>query len=604
MRSNSTFSEAVSDPSLRQLLLQLWGQLARRRRVQLGVLVLVMLASSVAEVLSLAAVLPFLAVLANPEGLWNHPLVQQWSPRLGIAGTQDLLPLITITFALAALAAGAIRLFNLWLNGLLAAAIGSDLSCEAYRRTLYQPYAVHMAANSSELIASISTDVNRVIGSVLNTLLQLLSSGLIAFSLIVTLVAIDITTAIGAGLAVVLVYGLAMGASRRPLQQLSQRYVVLNRELIQALQEGLGAIRDVLLTGTQGFYANTYRNADQPLRRLLADASFLSAYPRLVLEPVGMALIALVGYLLVREKGVEQALPGLGALALGAQRLLPLVQKVYEGWAQSRNAKSSLFNVLKLLNQPLPLNCQLPPSAPLQLQHSIRFEDVHFAYAPDLKEVLTGLTIEVRRGERIGLIGSTGSGKSTTLDLLMGLLQPTCGRILIDNVDLYDKLQPQRLQAWRSSIAHVPQSIYLADCSIAENIAIGLPPDQIDLSLVRLAAKNAQIDGFIESSPRGYDSFVGEGGIRLSGGQRQRIGIARALYRKAQVVIFDEATSALDTETEKNVMAAIEGLSRELTIVIIAHRLSTLERCDRIIRLEHGRSVSDGPPQMMIVNGQ
>ena len=204
--------------------------------------------------------------------------MQQWSPRLGIAGTQDFIAARTITFALAALAAGAIRLFNLWL-GQLAAAIGFDLSCEAYRRTLYQPYAVHMAANNSELIASIGTDVNQVIGSVLNTLLQLLSSGLIAFSLIVTLVAIDITTAIGAGLAVVLVCGLAMGASRRPLQQLSQRYVVLNRELIQALQEGLGAIRDVLLTGTQGFYANTYRNADQPLRRILADASFL-CYPR------------------------------------------------------------------------------------------------------------------------------------------------------------------------------------------------------------------------------------------------------------------------------------------------------------------------------------
>ena len=595
-----TSPQTTPDPSLRQLLRQLWTHLARRRRLQLGVLLLVMLASSVAEVLSLAAVLPFLAVLANPEGLWNQPLVQQWAPPLGIASVQDLLLPITIAFAVAALAAGAIRLLNLWLNGRLAAAIGSDLSCEAYRRTLYQPYAVHLARNSSELIASISTDVNRVISELLNPLLLLLSSGLIALSLVATLVAIDWSIALGAGLVVALVYAAAMATSRRPLQQLSQRYVHLNRELIQALQEGLGAIRDVLLGGTQAFYARTYRQADQPLRRVGADATFLSTYPRLVLEPVGMALIAVVGYLLVRQQEVERALPLLGALALGAQRLLPVVQKVYEGWAQSRNAKASLANVLQLLEQPLPPGCQLPAPAPLPLQHSIRLDEVHFAYAPELPEVLKGLSLEIRRGERVGLIGSTGSGKSTTLDLLMGLLQPTGGRILVDGANLHDPAQPQRLQTWRAAIAHVPQSIYLADSSIPENIAFGLPPDQIDRELVRRSAQQAQIAAFIESTPQGYDSFVGERGIRLSGGQRQRIGIARALYRQAQVLVFDEATSALDTATEQSVMVAIERLSRELTIVMIAHRLSTVEHCDRVIRLAQGRiEIQDSPEEIV-----
>ena len=588
------------NPSLRKLLRQLWGHLGRRRRLQLGVLLLVMLASSAAEVLSLAAVLPFLAVLANPEALWSQPLVQQWAPRLGIASAQELLLPITIAFAAAALASGAIRLLNLWLNGRLAAAIGSDLSCEAYRRTLYQPYAVHLARNSSDLIASISSDVGRVIGLVLNPLLLLLSSGLIAFSLMLTLLAIDWAMALGAGLLVALVYAAAMAASRRPLQQLSRRTVSLNRALIQALQEGLGAIRDVLLGGTQDFYARTYRQADQPLRRVSADAAFLSTYPRLVLEPVGMALIAVMGYLLVRQQGVARALPLLGALALGAQRLLPVVQKVYEGWAQSRNAKASLVSVLQLLEQPLQPGCQLPPPAPLLLQKSCRLDAVHFAYAPELPEVLRGLTLEIRRGERVGLIGSTGSGKSTTLDLLMGLLKPSGGRILVDGADLHDTSQPQRLQAWRAAIAHVPQSIYLADSSIAENIAFGVPGYQIDHVLVERAAQQAQIAGFIESSPQGYDSFVGERGIRLSGGQRQRIGIARALYRQARMLVFDEATSALDTATESGVMAAIEGLSRDLTIVLIAHRFSTLERCDRVIRLDRGVVIGDGPPQTVL----
>ena len=584
------------EPSLRQLLRQLWAHLGRRRRLQLGVLLLVMLASSVAEVLSLAAVLPFLAVLANPEGLWNQPLVQQWTPRLGIAGAQELLLPITIAFAVAALAAGAIRLLNLWLNGRLAAAIGSDLSCEAYRRTLYQPYAVHLARNSSELIASISTDVNRVIYQVLSPLLLLLSSGLIAASLVVALLAIDWNIAVGAGLVVGLLYAAAMASSRRPLQVMGQRQVLLNRQLIQALQEGLGAIRDVLLDGTQAFYANAYQRSDQPLRRIGADASFLSTYPRLVLEPVGMALIALMGFALVRQSGMARALPLLGALALGAQRLLPVVQKVYEGWAQSRSAKDSLANVLELIAQPLPSGQSQGLGSPLALTHGLRFEAVLFAYGPELTEVLGMIDLEIGRGERIGIIGSTGSGKSTTLDLLMGLLLPTAGRILVDGEDLHDPEHPERLSAWRATIAHVPQSIYLADSSIAENIAFGLPKDQIDMLRVRLAAEQAQIAGFIESSPAGYNSFVGERGIRLSGGQRQRIGIARALYKQAQVLVFDEATSALDNETEVAVMEAIEGLSKELTILMIAHRLSTVQRCDRVIRLEQGQVAHDGKP--------
>ncbi len=599
---NSAVNVESSEPSLRQLLCQLWGQLSRRRRAQLGLLVVVMLASSVAEVVSLAAVLPFLAVLANPTALWEQPLVQQWAPRLGMDNSQELLLPITLAFALAAIGAGAIRLLTLWLNGLLAAAIGSDLSCEAYRRTLYQPYAVQVARNSSGLIASISTDVNRVIFQVLNPLLLLLSSALIALGLVGTLLAIDWTIAVGAGLVIALVYVAAMASSKRPLQQLGQQQVVLNQQLIQALQEGLGAIRDVLLDGSQPFYAQSYRQADQPLRRVQAQGSFLSSYPRLVLEPAGLALIALMGYLLVGHGGVARALPLLGALALGAQRLLPMAQKVYEGWAQSRSAKGSLATVLALLAQPLPAEALLPPPEPLAMQHTLRLDGVRFRYGQELPEVLRGVDLEIRRGERIGLIGSTGSGKSTLVDLIMGLLEPTAGRILVDGVNLYDPLQPERLAAWRAAIAHVPQSIYLADSSIAENIAFGIPKELINHTQVRQAAQQAQIAGFIEGSPQGYATFVGERGIRLSGGQRQRIGIARALYKRAKLLVLDEATAALDTATEQAVMEAVEGLSRDLTILMIAHRLSTVASCDRVIRLQQGCIAAEGPPRLLIAS--
>lgn len=603
-RSMSDSSTGGKNPgyhkSLLRLLLQLWVFLSPRRRAQLGSALLLMLASSMAEVVSLTAGLPFLAVLANPSEVWSHQIVQQLATRFGLNSFQDLLLPISLAFAVTAVLAGVIRLLTLWINGVLAAGIGSDLSCEAYRRTLYQPYAVQVSNNSSVLIASISTDVNQVISSVLNPLLLLLSSTLIVLGLVTTLVVIDWAIALGTGLLITLVYVIAMIFGKRPLQKLGQRQVVLNRRLIQSLQEGLGAIRDVLLSGNQRFYCDIYEQADQSLRRAQAQSSFLSTYPRLILEPAGMALIAIVGYFIAVNGDVYRALPLLGTLALGAQRLLPMAQKIYESWAQTRAAKDSLANVLSLLSQPLPEYALFQTAQPLELREGIRIEHLHFRYAKGMQEILQGLDLAIVRGERIGIIGSTGSGKTTLIDLLMGLLHPTEGRILVDGADLHDPHFPELLPAWRAAIAHVPQSIYLADSSISENIAFGIPKDEIDLVRVRQAAHQAQISSFIENSPKGYDTCVGERGICLSGGQRQRIGIARALYKRAKLLVLDEATSALDNATEQALMESVEDLSRELTIVMIAHRLSTVARCDRVIRLNKGRVVTDGPPKLVL----
>jgi ATP-binding cassette subfamily B protein len=261
---------------------------------------------------------------------------------------------------------------------------------------------------------------------------------------------------------------------------------------------------------------------------------------------------------------------------------------VYSSWAVIRANGAAVAKVLEMLDQPIPETVLNGSQGPLRLKEALRLQQLSFRYSDEGPWVLNGIDLEIQRGERVGIIGSSGSGKSTLLDLLMGLLEPTAGQILVDVQDLHDPEHPERLMAWRSTIAHVPQSIYLADSSIAENIAFGLPKDQIDRARVREAAEHAQIAGFIESSPEGYDSFVGEQGIWMSGGQRQRIGIARALYKQAQVLVFDEATSALDNETEAAVMEAIEGLSRDLTVIMIAHRLSTIARCDRVIELGHG----------------
>jgi ATP-binding cassette subfamily B protein len=541
-----------------------------------------MLASGGAELLSLGAVLPFLAVLSEPDKLWQQPLIQSLALQAGFMGPSQLLLPATAAFALSAVLAALVRLANLWLSGWLAAAIGSDLSSEVYRLTLYQPYGVHVQRNSSTVIDTITNQVARTVAA-LNAALLFATSVVVASALLSGLLLINWKVALGMAALFGSAYALTATISRRKLTRNSSQITAASSQRVKAVQEGLGAIRDVLLDGSQPLYQEIYLNADRRQRQLQATNDFLVQFPRYVLEALGMVAIALLGWLLVGQKvrGGE-VIPLLGALALGAQRLLPALQHAYGGWASLNGFSADLAGVIEMLEQPLPQ--AIMAATPMPFKEAIQLQGVYFRYGPQLPEVLRGLDLEIRRGERIGLVGSTGSGKSTTVDLLMGLLVPSGGRLLVDGLDLHDPQHPERLLAWRAAIAHVPQSIYLADSSIAENIAFGIPKDQINLGRVRDAAAQAQIASFIEDRVGGYQSFVGgERGIRLSGGQRQRIGIARALYKQAPVLVFDEATSALDNETERAVMEAIDSLSKELTVVMIAHRLSTVQNCDRVI---------------------
>lgn len=598
MVTTQPFTSQDAPQSTRTLLRGIWCHLSPRRRVQLAFLLVVMLVSGGAELASLGAVLPFLAVLSDPEHLWQQPLAQELGSRMGFTEPSQLLLPATLAFAAAAVVAALIRLINLWLNGRLAAAVGSDLSCEAYRRTLYQPYCVHLQRNSAAVITATTSQTGKVVAS-LNALLQLITSAVVSASLLIGLLMIDVVVALAAAALFIIVYLVFAIASKRELARNGQQIAMATKQQIKALQEGLGAIRDVLLDGSQVTYLQIYRQADRPQRQLQAKNGFIGAFPRYALEALGMVAISLLGGLLVLQRGSGSAvIPLLGALALGAQRLLPALQQIYSGWASLKGYNAAINAVVAMLNQPLPPLVNV--AEPLMLGESIRLEGVHFCYGPDQPKVLQGLDLEIRRGEHIGLIGTTGSGKSTLVDLLMGLLAPTAGRVLVDRNDLHDPNHPELLVAWRSAIAHVPQSIYLADSSIAENIAFGVPPDRIDMDRVKKAASQAQIDSFIESSSNGYESFVGERGIRLSGGQRQRIGIARALYKQARVLVLDEATSALDNNTEQALMSAINKLSKELTIVMIAHRLSTVKLCDRVIRLAEGSVLADGPPHQVL----
>ena len=571
--------------NLSSLLIRLWHHLAYRRQWQFVMLMILMLVSAFAEVVSLGAVLPFLGILVAPEHVFNHPIVTNMVQAWGITSAEQLVLPLTVAFALAALMAGVIRILLLWASTRLAVSSGADFSFEVYRRTLHQPYQVHVARNSSEVISGISNKVNNVVFGVLVPLLTLVSSTVLFVVIMFALIAIDPIVALVAAVGFGASYALITWMSRRRLHRNSQRIAYKQTQVVKALQEGLGGIRDVLLDGTQSVYCEIYRQADHPLRYAQGSNVFIAGSPRPAMEALGMVLIAALTYGLSRQVGgITTALPVLGALALGAQRLLPALQHIYGAWASIAGSHTSLVDTIELLDQPLPVEIMQPAPTPLLFKRDIQFKDVRFRYSNDDPWVLDGLNLVIAKGARVGFVGSTGSGKSTTLDLLVDD-QPISGI---------------SVRAWQKNIAHVPQSIYLADTTLAENIAFGVPSDTIDLDRVQQAARQAQIADFIESSPEGYQAYVGERGIRLSGGQRQRIGIARALYKQANVLVFDEATSALDNSTEQSVMEAIEGLNRDLTVLLIAHRLSTVRGCDNIVELEHGRVVAQGTYEQLL----
>jgi ABC-type multidrug transport system fused ATPase/permease subunit len=580
----------VVSTKIQALLRQLFEYISQRRRYQTFLLLILTLFSSLAEIMSLGAVVPFIAILTQPEQVLVFPVIGEFVKIWGITTADELILPIAVIFAGAAVIAGSFRLLLLWVGIRLIKSVGADLSIEVYRRTLYQPFRVHVARNSNEVISGVIQKVDLATG-VLMSVVTLVTSLMLFTAILITLLVIDPIVASTAAFTFGIFYVLIAWFSRKKLSNNGKQIAHNQTQVIKSLQEGLGAIRDIILDSSQTIYCAVYGKSITQLQRADCENTFINQAPRYFMEMVGLVLVSGLAYSLsYKSSDIATSLPVLGALALGAQKLLPLLQKIYGSWATMKGGQAALVDVLELLDQPLPTYIADDVIPPYDFKDSIRLKNIKFRYSDESAWVLDGINLSIPKGARIGFIGSTGSGKSTTLDLIMSLLDPTEGKLLVDEKEV----SSTEVHQWQKNIAHVPQSIFLADCSIAENIAIGIDPTLIDMERVRLAAEQSQISKFIDTLPEKYFTDVGERGVRLSGGQRQRIGIARALYKKAKVIVFDEATSALDSGTETAVMNAIESLNRNITILIIAHRLTTLRSCDRIIKLEHGKIVEQG----------
>ncbi|RZT90807.1 ATP-binding cassette subfamily B protein [Azospira oryzae] len=585
--------------SLFPLLSRLWAHIGQGQRRQLFLLILLMMVVALAEMVSIGAIFPFLAVLTGPERVFNHPLGQYFAFLFGLVEPRQLLLPITLLFAVAIVLAGCMRLLLVWVQTNISYAIGSDLALDVYRRTLYQPYAVHTSRNSSEIINGVYSKASGISSYVILPLVTIVSTATLVAAILVTLIGVDPFTSLLALAGFGVIYGGVIKLTHRRLFRNSRLVADEAGRVIKSLQEGLGGIRDVLIDRTQDVYCGAFRKADLSMRAAQINSTFIAQSPRFAMEALGMLLIATLAYNLAQgDGGIVSAMPVLGALALGAQRLLPLLQQCFQAWSSIRSNQASLADTLDLLEQPMPEHARQGDVPPLVFERNIRLDDVYFRYSPESDWVLRGVSLEIPKGSRVGVMGETGCGKSTMLDIVMGLLSPTSGSLAVDGV----VIGAENGNGWQAHIAHVPQSVFLADSSIASNIAFGVPVDEIDMERVREAALRAQLLDTIQSWPEQFDTRVGERGVRLSGGQRQRIGIARALYKRADVLVFDEATSALDNETERAVMESIQALGADTTVLIIAHRLNTLNSCNIIVELGKGQVARVGSYRDILSN--
>jgi len=563
-----------------QAAIRLLAALDGRRRRQLVLLTLLTVANAVADLAMVAAAMLFLTALAGQSGAALPPVLSGWFSTVP-PGSQVALG--ALAFAGSAVAANSLRLLYLRLSERFVANVTHELIIAVHARVFAQPYDYHVRHHSSELIGSLET-VQVLAYILIHQWLQSVAALATGAAFAWLLIAIDPLPAVAAFTLLGLFYLLvARMASRR----LKANSIVVGQaygDRIRKVQESLGAIRDLKIDHSERAQLDDLRRVNARFAAASASTSFIAGAPRFVVEAGAVLLVAALATLLAaRSDG--SALVLVGGIALGGLRLLPLLQQAYRSWAMMAANRAIATQVVELLNLPLPAESE-EKVAPLPFRTAISLDQVAYRYPERPDPAVENVTLVIERGSRVAFVGETGSGKSTLADIVMGLLAPQSGSVQVDRMILGH----DNIRAWQRNIAHVSQSIFLADASIARNIAFSVPQARLDMARVRAAAARAGIADFIGSLPEGFETAVGERGVRLSGGQRQRIAIARALYKDAPVLVLDEATNALDEETEAKVLDSLFA-DRALTILIIAHRPSAVAQCDKVIKLENGRVV-------------
>lgn len=574
---------------------KLFAILDFRERVLTFLILLLALTVALVEMLGVTSIMPFMAVLANPGVVETNRVLSEVYRRLDFGSAEEFLFFLGVVFLALIVSSLALRAVGYWAQLRFAHLRNHAWGTRLIEGYLSQPYEWFFSQHSGSLGATVLQEVSKAVHGVLFPALQIISHSLIAVCLLGLMIAVDPVLALSIALALAVAYGSLFWITRRILRSMGEERWWANSQRFKIAQEAFGGIKEVKVAGLEAEFTERFCRPSLLVARREVKAKMVSELPRFAMEALVFGgIMAVLLYFLGRGGGgIQEALPVFSLYALAGYRLMPSLQAIYAAVSELRFNASVLDNMHRDFQLCASVQERVRPSvvAPLGLRQALTLVDIGYRYPAAERPALTAVNLEIPACSTIGIVGPTGCGKTTLVDVILGLLQPDNGQIIVDG----QVITPQLRRAWQRSIGYVPQHIFLVDDTIERNIAFGIASEQIDRDAVERAARVANLHEFITRElPDGYQSLVGERGIRLSGGQRQRIGIARAVYRNPDVLIMDEATSALDNVTEQAVMNAVRTLGGQKTIILIAHRLSTVRECNQIVFLEQGRIIAQG----------
>lgn len=583
-----------------------WAILSPHERRRALVVLAIMLTAALASAAMVGSVLPFLSVLAQPERIETVGALSWAYQTFGFTSRYDFL----IALGLGSL--GVIVLANIILVISSYAIIRYVsmrihwISHKLLAHYLGQPYTFFLDRHSGDLATNILSETQLMVNQFFRPAADLIASSLTVTAIVSLLIWVNPPIAVASFSLVGLTYGATYMISRRYVRRLGQMRAKGNQARFKIANEALGGVKDIKLLGREGSYVDRYLPPSLDMARSTVGVGVISDIPRYVIQTVVFGGVILLCLAIMDPAGLDDGallgglLPLIGVFAFAAQRLIPELQKLYNSLTRLQYGAAAVERIHSdLTSAPRARMPKKPPQA-LGLKADLQMKNVQYQYPGGDGPSLTDIDLTIKAKEKIGIVGSTGAGKTTMADMILGLLRPTSGQIIVDGQEITD----EKLRQWQATVGYVPQDIFLTDSSLYENIALGVPPDEVDRDRVEEAGRIAQLDEFVQRDlPEKYDTKIGERGVRLSGGQRQRIGIARALYHDADLIVLDEATSALDNLTEREVMSAINALPDSKTIVMIAHRLSTVKVCDRIVVLDKGHIVETGPWNTLMEEG-
>jgi ABC-type multidrug transport system fused ATPase/permease subunit len=572
-----------------------WALLDAREKRHAWIVLAIVVLGALSSALMVGSVFPFLSVLSDPGRIETVAALAWAYETFGFTSDYAFLVGLGLTSLGVIVLTSGIQIFKSWAVARFSMMRMHSISYRLMEAYLRQPYEFFLDRHSGEMGTRILAESQQLVMQFFRPAAEAVAAVFTVLAIVGLLLWVEPVVALIAFGLLGGIYGAIYALSRRALKRLGRIRVDANSARFRIANEALGGVKDIKLLGRERSYVARYSGPSRQMARTQVMVQVISATPQFALQAVafgGMILLCLAlmdADELASGAALGRILPIIGIFAFAGQRLMPELSKLYQSLAKLQAGEASVDIIHDDLIDRAGGGA-LPRSIPsgLGLRDRLTFENVSYHYPNATHAGVRDITLEIDAGEKIGIVGGTGAGKTTLADLILGLLSPRAGRLVVDGVPLTEA----NLREWQQSVGYVPQDIFLTDASVTENIALGVPPDEIDQARVEEAARIAKLDQFIRIELQdGYATAIGERGVRLSGGQRQRIGIARALYHDADVIVFDEATSALDNLTEREVMAAIDALPGEKTVVMIAHRLSTVERCDRIVVMEQGRMV-------------